>query len=335
MTGKANLLSGMQPSASSLHLGNYLGALVNWVNMQRDFNAFYVIVDLHAITVPQDPQELRTNTRRTAAQYIAAGINPQDSALFVQSHVPAHAELAWVLNCITGFGEASRMTQFKDKSQKAGSDSASVGLFTYPILQAADILLYQPKAVPVGEDQRQHLELTRDLAERFNSRYGQTFTMPEAHILKETAKIYDLQNPTAKMSKSAQDPKGLVNLMDDDSTIMKKIKSAVTDTDSSIRVDWENKPGVSNLLSIHSSISGESLAALEDRFQGAGYGVLKGEVADVVINALGPIRDRANDLMSDPTELDKLLASGADKARAVAEQTLATVYDRIGFIRAN
>jgi tryptophanyl-tRNA synthetase len=335
MTGKANLLSGMQPSASSLHLGNYLGALVNWVNMQRDFNAFYVIVDLHAITVPQDPQELRTNTRRTAAQYIAAGINPQDSALFVQSHVPAHAELAWVLNCITGFGEASRMTQFKDKSQKAGSDSASVGLFTYPILQAADILLYQPKAVPVGEDQRQHLELTRDLAERFNTRYGQTFTIPEAHILKETAKIYDLQNPTAKMSKSAQDPKGLVNLMDDDSTIMKKIKSAVTDTEASIRVDWENKPGVSNLLSIHSSISGESLAALEDRFQGAGYGVLKGEVADVVINALGPIRDRANDLMSDQAELDKLLASGAEKARAVAEQTLATVYDRIGFIRAN
>jgi tryptophanyl-tRNA synthetase len=335
MTGKANLLSGMQPSASSLHLGNYLGALVNWVNMQRNFNAFYVIVDLHAITVPQDPSELRTNTRRTAAQYIAAGINPQDSALFVQSHVPAHAELAWVLNCITGFGEASRMTQFKDKSQKAGSDSASVGLFTYPILQAADILLYQPKAVPVGEDQRQHLELTRDLAERFNTRFGQTFTIPEAHILKETAKIYDLQNPTAKMSKSAADPKGLVNLMDDDSTIMKKIKSAVTDADASIRVDWENKPGVSNLLSIHSSISGESLASLEDRFQGAGYGVLKSEVADVVINALGPIRDRANDLMSDPTELDKLLASGANKARTVAEDTLAKVYDRIGFIKAN
>ena len=334
MSGKANLLSGMQPSASSLHLGNYLGALVNWVNMQRDFNAFYVIVDLHAITVPQDPNELRTNTRRTAAQYIAAGINPQDSALFVQSHVPAHAELAWVLNCITGFGEASRMTQFKDKSQKAGSDSASVGLFTYPILQAADILLYQPKAVPVGEDQRQHLELTRDLAERFNSRFGQTFTIPEAHILKETAKIYDLQNPTAKMSKSAPDPKGLVNLMDDDSTIMKKIKSAVTDTDASIRVDWENKPGVSNLLSIHSSISGESLVSLEERFAGAGYGVLKSEVADVVINALGPIRDRANDLMSDQIELDRLLASGAEKARAVAEATLATVYDRVGFIKA-
>jgi len=335
MSGKANLLSGMQPSASSLHLGNYLGALVNWVKMQEDFNAFYVIVDLHAITVPQDPNELRTNTRRTAAQYIAAGIDPTKSALFVQSHVPAHAELAWVLNCITGFGEASRMTQFKDKSQKAGSDSASVGLFTYPILQAADILLYQPKAVPVGEDQRQHLELTRDLAERFNSRFGQTFTMPEAHILKETAKIYDLQNPTAKMSKSTADPKGLVNLMDDDSSMSKKIKSAVTDTDTSIRVDWENKPGVSNLLSIHSSLSGESTISLEERFAGAGYGVLKSEVADVVISKLGPIRDRANELMSDPTELDKLLAQGADKARAVAEKTLAAVYDRVGFIRAN
>ena len=334
MTGKPNLLSGMQPSASSLHLGNYLGALVNWVNMQRDFNAFYVIVDLHAITVPQDPNELRTNTRRTAAQYIAAGIDPQESALFVQSHVPAHAELAWVLNCITGFGEASRMTQFKDKSQKAGSDSASVGLFTYPILQAADILLYQPKAVPVGEDQRQHLELTRDLADRFNSRFGKTFTMPEAHIFKETAKIYDLQNPTAKMSKSAQDPKGLVNLMDDDSTIAKKIKSAVTDTDASIRVDWENKPGVSNLLSIHSSVSGESLISLEERFAGAGYGVLKSEVADVVVNALAPIRDRANELMSDTVELDRLLASGAEKARTVAEATLADVYDKVGFIRA-
>ena len=334
MTGKPNLLSGMQPSASSLHLGNYLGALVNWVNMQRDFNAFYVIVDLHAITVPQDPNELRTNTRRTAAQYIAAGIDPQESALFVQSHVPSHAELAWVLNCITGFGEASRMTQFKDKSQKAGSDSASVGLFTYPILQAADILLYQPKAVPVGEDQRQHLELTRDLAERFNSRFGKTFTMPEAHILKETAKIYDLQNPTAKMSKSAADPKGLVNLMDDDTTIAKKIKSAVTDTDASIRVDWENKPGVSNLLSIHSSVSGESLLSLEERFAGAGYGVLKSEVADVVVNALAPIRDRANELMSDTTELDRLLASGAEKARTVAEATLADVYEKVGFIRA-
>lgn len=333
MSAKPNLLSGMQPSASSLHLGNYLGALVNWVSMQENFNAYYVIVDLHAITVPQDPAELRTNTRRTAAQYIAAGIDPAKSALFVQSHVPAHAELAWVLNCITGFGEASRMTQFKDKSQKAGSESASVGLFTYPILQAADILLYQPKAVPVGEDQRQHLELTRDLAERFNSRFGETFTIPEAHILKETAKIYDLQNPIAKMSKSAADPKGLVNIMDDDTTISKKIKSAVTDTEGSIKLDWENKPGVSNLLSIHSSLSGESILSLEERFEGAGYGVLKGEVADVVMSAIGPIRDRANELMSDQAELDRLLARGAEKAKVVANQTLAAVYDRVGFIK--
>jgi len=329
---KPNLLSGMQPSASSLHLGNYLGALVNWVAMQKDFNAFYCIVDLHAITVPQDPFELRANTRRTAAQYIAAGIDPTKSALFVQSQVPAHAQLAWVLNCITGFGEASRMTQFKDKSQKGGTESASVGLFTYPILQAADILLYQPKAVPVGEDQRQHLELTRDLAERFNTRFGQTFEMPQAHILKETAKIYDLQVPTAKMSKSAADPKGLVNIMDDDSTITKKIKSAVTDTDGIIKADAVNKPGVTNLLGIYSAITGESVISLEDRFAGAGYGVLKGELAEVIIAAIGPIRDRANELMSEETELDRLLALGANKANEVAETTLAKVYERIGFI---
>ena len=329
---KPNLLSGMQPSASSLHLGNYLGALVNWVAMQKDFNAFYCIVDLHAITVPQDPFELRANTRRTAAQYIAAGIDPTKSALFVQSQVPAHAQLAWVLNCITGFGEASRMTQFKDKSQKGGTESASVGLFTYPILQAADILLYQPKAVPVGEDQRQHLELTRDLAERFNTRFGQTFEMPQAHILKETAKIYDLQVPTAKMSKSAADPKGLINIMDDDSTITKKIKSAVTDTDGIIKADALNKPGVTNLLGIYSAITGESVVSLEDRFAGAGYGVLKGELADVIIAAIGPIRDRANELMSEETELDRLLALGANKANEVAETTLAKVYERIGFI---
>ena len=329
---KPNLLSGMQPSASSLHLGNYLGALVNWVAMQNDFNAFYCIVDLHAITVPQDPFELRANTRRTAAQYIAAGIDPTKSALFVQSQVPAHAQLAWVLNCITGFGEASRMTQFKDKSQKGGTESASVGLFTYPILQAADILLYQPKAVPVGEDQRQHLELTRDLAERFNTRFGLTFEMPQAHILKETAKIYDLQVPTAKMSKSAADPKGLINIMDDDSTITKKIKSAVTDTDGIIKADALNKPGVTNLLGIYSAITGESVISLEDRFAGAGYGVLKGELAEVVIAAIGPIRDRANELMSEETELDRLLALGADKANEVAETTLAKVYERIGFI---
>ena len=324
----------MQPSAGSLHLGNYLGALVNWAAMQDDFNAYYCIVDLHAITVPQDPNELRANTRRTAAQYLAAGIDHNKSALFVQSHVPAHAQLAWVLNCITGMGEAGRMTQFKDKTQKSGSESASVGLFTYPILQAADILLYQPKAVPVGEDQRQHLELTRDLANRFNSRFGDTFVIPEAVILKETAKIYDLQNPEAKMSKSAADPKGLINIMDETSAVVKKIKSAVTDTDGEIRFDRDTKPGVSNLLGIHSAISGESIASLEARFAGAGYGALKGEVADVVVSAIEPIRNRTEELLSDPAELDRLLADGAAKANAQAEQTLAKVYDRVGFIAA-
>ena len=333
-SAKPNLLSGMQPSAGSLHLGNYLGALVNWANMQDDFNAYYCIVDLHAITVPQDPAELRANTRRTAAQYLAAGIDHNKSALFVQSHVPAHAQLAWVLNCITGMGEAGRMTQFKDKTQKGGSESASVGLFTYPILQAADILLYQPKAVPVGEDQRQHLELTRDLATRFNSRFGDTFVIPEAVILKEAAKIYDLQNPEAKMSKSAADPKGLVNIMDDTSVVVKKIKSAVTDTDGEIRFDRDAKPGISNLLGIHSAISGESIASLEARFAGAGYGALKGEVADVVVAAIEPIRNRTEELLSDVAELDRLLADGAAKANAQAEQTLAAVYDRVGFIAA-
>ena len=333
-SAKPNLLSGMQPSAGSLHLGNYLGALVNWANMQDDFNAYYCIVDLHAITVPQEPAELRANTRRTAAQYLAAGIDHNKSALFVQSHVPAHAQLAWVLNCITGMGEAGRMTQFKDKTQKGGSESASVGLFTYPILQAADILLYQPKAVPVGEDQRQHLELTRDLATRFNSRFGDTFVIPEAVILKEAAKIYDLQNPEAKMSKSAADPKGLVNIMDDTSVVVKKIKSAVTDTDGEIRFDRDAKPGISNLLGIHSAISGESIASLEARFAGAGYGALKGEVADVVVAAIEPIRNRTEELLSDVAELDRLLADGAAKANAQAEQTLAAVYDRVGFIAA-
>ena len=321
----------MQPSADSLHLGNYLGALNNWVAMQEEFNAYYMIADLHAITVPQDPKQLLANTRRTAAQYIAAGIDPNKSALFIQSQVPAHAQLAWVLNCITGFGEASRMTQFKDKSQKSDSDSASVGLFTYPILQAADILLYQPKKVPVGEDQRQHLELTRDLAMRFNSRFGEIFTVPEAHILKETAKIYDLQNPTAKMSKS-NEPKGTINIMDDSSVTVKKIKSSVTDTDTEIRFDAENKPGVSNLLGIYSAVSGKSIKDLEAAFAGKGYGDLKTEVADAVIAVIEPIRQRATELLENPDELDSLLASGSARANELAEATLASVYDKIGFI---
>lgn len=322
----------MQPSASSLHLGNYLGALRQWVAMQETHNAYYVIVDLHAITIPQDPKELLENTRRTAAQYIAAGLDPQRATLFVQSHVPAHAQLAWVLNCITGFGEASRMTQFKDKSQKGGVEVSSVGLFTYPILQAADILLYRPKSVPVGEDQRQHLELTRDLAMRFNSRFGKTFEVPEAHILKETAKIFDLQDPTAKMSKSTQDPKGLINLMDEPAQITKKIKSAVTDTDGEIRFDREAKPGVSNLLGIFSAVTGKSMESIETEFAGKGYGDLKGAVADAVVALTEPMQARTKELLSDSAELDRLLALGAEKASEIAEQTLADVYQKLGFI---
>ena len=321
----------MQPSADSLHLGNYLGALTNWVKMQEEFNAYYMIADLHAITVPQDPKVLRDNTRRTAAQHLAAGIDPEKSALFIQSQSPAHAQLAWVMNCITGFGEASRMTQFKDKSQKAGADTASVGLFTYPVLQAADILLYQPKKVPVGEDQKQHLELTRDLAIRFNTRFGQTFTIPEAHILKETAKIFYLQNPTAKMSKS-NEPKGTINIMDESSVTAKKIKAAVTDADGEIRFDLENKAGVSNLLGIYSSVSGKSVEALVSEYSGKGYGDLKSDVADAVLAVIEPIRSRANELLANESELDRLLGLGASRASALAEQTLADVYEKIGFI---
>lgn len=321
----------MQPSADSLHLGNYLGALTNWVAMQEEFNAYYMIADLHAITVPQDPKQLRDNTRRTAAQYLAAGIDPKKSALFIQSQAPAHAQLAWVLNCIAGFGEASRMTQFKDKSQKAGTDGSSVGLFTYPVLQAADILLYQPKQVPVGEDQKQHLELTRDLAMRFNTRFGQTFTVPEAYILKETAKIYDLQNPASKMSKS-NEPKGTINIMDESSVTSKKIKGAVTDVDGEIRFDSENKAGVSNLLGIYAAVSGKTVQALVSDLSGKGYGDLKASVADAVLSVIDPIRNRANELLSDEAELDRLLGIGAERANALAEQTLADVYEKIGFI---
>jgi tryptophanyl-tRNA synthetase len=282
--------------------------------------------------VPQDPAALRAQTRRTAAQYIAAGIDPSASTLFVQSHVPAHAQLAWVLNTITGFGEASRMTQFKDKSAKQGSDAASVGLFTYPILQAADILLYDANVVPVGEDQRQHIELTRDLGARFNSRFGDTFVIPEVQILKETAKVYDLQNPSSKMSKSGESPAGIIWLLDEPSKTAKKIKSAVTDDDRSISYDPAAKPGVSNLLSILSVVAGQSIESLVDDFAGKGYGDLKKDVADAVVSVFEPIRTRALELLDDPAELDRVLAGNAERANTIAEKTLARVYDRIGFL---
>ena len=322
----------MQPSAASLHLGNYAGALLQWREMQTTHDAIFCVVDLHAITVPQDPAELRERTRRTAAQYIAAGINPEHSTLFVQSHVRAHAELAWVLNTITGFGEASRMTQFKDKAARGGLDSASVGLFTYPILQAADVLLYDAAVVPVGEDQRQHVELMRDLAGRFNSRFGETLVAPEVRILKETAKIYDLQNPGSKMSKSGESPAGILWLLDDDKALAKKIKSAVTDSEGVVRFDPAGKPGVSNLLSILAIVTGRTVDAVEADFDGLQYGALKGAVADAVVEAFRPVRERTLELLDDPAELDRLLAVNAARAEQIADATLRRVYDAVGFL---
>lgn len=323
----------MQPSADSLHLGNYAGALVQWIEMQKTHDAVYCVVDLHAITVPQDPTQLAANTRRTAAQYLAAGIDPEVSTLFVQSHVPAHSELAWILNTLTGFGEASRMTQFKDKSQKQGSDNATVGLFTYPILQAADILLYDSVVVPVGEDQRQHIELTRDIAERFNQRFGKTLSVPEVRILEAAAKIYDLQNPGSKMSKSGDSPAGIIWLMDEPSVIAKKVKSAVTDTDSDIRFDPEGKPGVSNLLTLLSLATGQTVESWQGQLADGGYGALKTQAADALIALLEPIRLRTHELLGDVAELDRILSAGAAKASVIAEATLARVHDAVGFVK--
>ena len=329
---KPRLYSGMQPSADSLQIGNYIGALLNWKALQQTHDAYFSIVDLHALTVAQDPVQLRENTRRTAAQYIASGIDPSASTLYVQSHVAAHAQLAWVLNTITGFGEASRMTQFKDKSAKQGSDGTTVGLFAYPILMAADILLYDTVVVPVGEDQRQHVELTRDIAARFNTRFGDTFVIPEADIQKETAKIFDLQNPTAKMSKSAESHAGVIWLLDEPSVTAKKIMRAVTDADGGIVFDRENKPGVANLLTIYSTMAERSIQSLEDEYAGRGYGDLKKGLAEVVTGTFGPIRERVLELLGDPGELDRLLALNADRAAGVANKTLARAYDRVGLL---
>ena len=331
---RPRVLSGMQPTSDSLHLGNYLGALVQWVALQQTHDAFYCVVDLHAITVDVDPALLRERTRRTAAQYLAGGVDPDRSTLFVQSHVPEHAELAWVLGCLTGFGEAGRMTQFKDKSGRQGADRTTVGLFTYPVLMAADILLYAAAQVPVGEDQRQHLELTRDLAQRFNTRFGPVLTVPEPHIVKATAKIFDLQDPTAKMSKSAASQSGVIDLLDDPRVVAKRIRSAVTDTGREVRYDPVGKPGVSNLLTIHAALSGRAVTDLEADYAGRGYGDLKADVADVVDAELTPFRERAMGYLKDPDALDEVLAVGAAKARAVAATTLALVYDRVGFLPA-
>jgi tryptophanyl-tRNA synthetase len=325
------VLSGIQPTAGSFHLGNYLGALRQWVSLQETTEAFYCVVDLHAITLPQEPAALRRSTLVSAAQLLALGVDPTRSTLFVQSHVPEHLKLSWVLECLTGFGEASRMTQFKDKSQREGTAGSSVGLFTYPVLQAADILVYQADQVPVGEDQRQHLELTRDLAGRFNGRFGTTFTVPTPLIPRGAAKILDLQSPDKKMSKSLP-PAGCIFLLDDAAVTAKKIRSAVTDTGREVVADAESKPGVTNLLTIHSALSGRTVAELEDHFAGRGYGDLKKELAEVVTDFLAPVQARTHELLDDQTELERVLADGAARAREVAARTVADVYDRTGFL---
>jgi tryptophanyl-tRNA synthetase len=319
----------MQPTADSLHLGNYLGALRQWVDLQDQYETFFFVADLHAITVEHDPAQLRSRTRVTAAQYLAAGVDPERSAVFVQSHVPEHTQLQWVLGCLTGFGEASRMTQFKDKAARGGH--VSVGLFTYPVLQAADILLYRPERVPVGEDQRQHLELSRDLAQRFNGRFGQTLVVPEPHILAGVAKIYDLQLVDKQMSKSIGG-QGVVWMLDDPRAIEKKLKSAVTDAGREVVFDPEGKPGVSNLLTILSAFGAESIDDLVARFAGSGYGDLKKGVAEAVLDVVLPFQERVRGYLDDPAELDAVLARGAERARSVASGTLADVLDKVGFL---
>lgn len=324
----------MQPTSDSLHLGNYLGALTQWVALQDSYDALYCVVDLHALTVSPDPAVLRDRTRRTAAQYLAAGVDPARSILFVQSHVPEHAELAWVLSCHTGFGEAGRMTQFKDKSGRYGAEGTTVGLFTYPVLMAADILLYDTALVPVGEDQRQHLELTRDLAQRLNSRFGAgTAVVPEAHIVRATAKIYDLQEPTAKMSKSSANPNGIIELLDDPKVVAKRIRSAVTDAEREIRFDPEAKPGIANLLTIFSALTGRDVPSVEAEYAGRGYGDLKKDLADVVVDFLQPFQERANGYLADPATLDDVLADGAERAQDLARATLERVYERTGLLQ--
>ena len=325
------VLSGIQPTSDSFHVGNHLGALQNWVAMQETHDCVYFIADMHAITVEQDPAQLRQRTLLSYAQLLALGIDPNRSTLIVQSHIPEHAQLMWVMSSITGLGEANRMTQFKDKSAKGGSSTASVGLLTYPILQAADILLYQPDAVPVGEDQRQHLELTRDLAIRFNTRFGDTFTVPQAHIVKGTAKIQDLQDPTAKMSKSS--PSGCINLLDPLKTTEKKIKSAVTDSDSVVEFDLVKKAGVSNLLTILSAYSETSIDDLVTSFAGRMYGDLKKETAEAVLSFVEPFQAKVDAFMSDTSELEKMMRTSAVRAREIASKTLADVHDKLGFVR--
>ena len=328
--GRPRVLSLAQPTADSLHLGNFLGALRQWVPLQEDHEAFYGIAELHALTGATSLEVRQERILRSAAQLLAAGIDPEKGTVFRQSQVPEHTQLSWVLGCLTGFGQAQRMTQFKDKAAKMGPEATNIGLFTYPVLMAADILLYQTDQVPVGEDQRQHLELTRDLAVRFNSRYGQTFVVPEPYILPSVGRIADLAEPTTKMSKSLSSPTGIIELLDEPALNVKKIKSAVTDSGREIIFDELNKPGVANLLTILSAMTGTSVDALVEQFAGRGYGDLKNAVADAVTAFAVPYRNRTLELMDERGELESILAKGADRAREVASATLADVYAKVG-----
>jgi tryptophanyl-tRNA synthetase len=325
----ARVLSGIQPSGD-VHLGNYVGALRNWVEFQQDHDAFYCIVDLHALTLPWEPSELPAKTVQTAQILLAAGIDPERATVFVQSHVPEHTELCWILNCIATMGELSRMVQFKEKTRSRAQDSASVGLFDYPVLQAADILIYDADLVPVGEDQRQHLELTRNLAQRFNNRFGETFVVPEAGIPKLGSKIYDLQDPTSKMSKSADSPRGTVMVVDPPDVIERKIKRAVTDAQTNVRYDPEHKPGVSNLLTILAVSTGRMPEELASEY--AEYGPLKADTAAALIEFLRPVRARYAELADDPGETAAVLKRGAEKAQQVAGATLARAKEAIGLL---
>ena len=322
---RRRVLSGIQPTGAGKHLGNYLGAVRHWAAMQDEFECFFFMADLHSLTITPDPSELRQQCRKLVAELLAMGVDPSRSTVFAQSHIPEHAELAWVLSCLTGFGEASRMTQFKEKG------GGNVGLFNYPVLQAADILLYQAHAVPVGEDQRQHLELTRDLGQRFNSRYGETFTVPDPYVQKSAERIKDLQEPTAKMSTSKGGP-GVLWVIEDDKQTQKKIKSAVTDTGREVTYDVAEKPGISNLLTIMSVATGSSVDELVAGYAGKGYGDFKTDVADAVIAMFAPVRKTFAELIADPGHLDQVLREGAAVAGPVASATMATVRDRIGLL---
>lgn len=328
MSDAKRLFSGIQPTGFA-HLGNYLGAIRRWVTYQDDHDALFCIVDLHAMTLPWDPEELRTNSIRTGAQLLACGIDPHRATLFLQSHVPLHPELAWILSCVAKMGELRRMVQFKEKSKGGETESVAVGLFTYPVLQAADVLLYQAHGVPVGEDQRQHIELMRDLALRFNGQFGDTFVVPEAWIADSGARIMALDDPTSKMSKSSERPASSILLVDPPERIVKKIRSAVTDSGRDI-VASDSKPALKNLLTIFSSVTGTPVPELEQRFAGAGYGDFKNALADAVVDHLSPIRERYEELMRDPAETGRLLAVGAERASKVAEETMQDVRAAVG-----